>query len=180
MGNESLLPVAPALDEPLEMLEACHQRIEQQLNTLERLRAYLPEHGADETARRAAQGVLRYFRLAGPNHHADEEQDLFPALLRRATGNDAKTLVGLIDILLVEHAQMADALAVVLSQLEPIALGAGTTLDASAVERVAGLYRRHIECENLELLPLARRWLTPPDIERLSVTMTARRQVGTS
>ena len=124
MGNESLLPVAPALDEPLEMLEACHQRIEQQLNTLERLRAYLPEHGADETARRAAQGVLRYFRLAGPNHHADEEQDLFPALLRRATGNDAKTLVGLIDILLVEHAQMADALAVVLSQLEPIALAA--------------------------------------------------------
>ena len=31
MSSDSLLPIAPALDEPLEMLEACHQRIEQQL-----------------------------------------------------------------------------------------------------------------------------------------------------
>ena len=176
MSNESLLPVAPALDEPLEVLEACHQRIEQQLNTLERLRAYLPEHGADESARRAAQAILRYFRLAGPNHHADEEQDLFPALLQRATGNDAETLARLVKALLADHVQMAEALAIVLAQLDPIAHGAGTALDAAAVDRLAGLYRRHIERENRELLPLARRWLTSQDIERLSAAMTTRRQ----
>ena len=50
--TNSLLPQAPALDEPLEMLEACHERIEAQLQTLERLSAYLPGHGADEQSRR--------------------------------------------------------------------------------------------------------------------------------
>ena len=176
MSPDSLLPVAPALDEPLEMLEACHQRIEQQFATLERLLAYLPEHGADESARRAAQSVLRYFRQAGPNHHADEENDLFPVLTRCATGEDGLTAARLVDHLLAEHQQMAEALAVVLAQLEPIAQGAGVRLDAAAVDRVATLYRRHIERENGELLPLARRWLTPQDIEGLSAAMTARRQ----
>ena len=71
---------------------------------------------------------------------------------------------------------MAEALAVVLSQLEPIAQGTGVHLDAVAVSRVATLYRRHIERENGELLPLAHRWLTSQDIERLSAAMTDRRQ----
>ena len=176
MSSDSLLPIAPALDEPLEMLEACHQRIEQQLGTLERLLAYLPEHGADESARRAAQAVLRYFRQAGPNHHADEENDLFPVLSQRATGADGVAVTKLVDILLAEHQLMAEALAVVLSQLEPIAQGTGVHLDAVAVSRVATLYRRHIERENGELLPLAHRWLTSQDIERLSTAMTDRRQ----
>jgi hemerythrin-like domain-containing protein len=174
---DSLLPTAPALDEPLEMLGACHDRIEAQLRTLERLLDYLPAHGADAQARGAAQAVLRYFELAGPNHHEDEERDLFPVLAARAAPAEAACVQALIRDLLDDHARMAAALAVVRGQLAPIAAGEAAPLDEAAVRRLAALYRGHIERENGELLPLARRLLAPDDVRALSVAMSARRGV---
>jgi len=173
--TDSLLPHAPALDEPLEMLEACHDRIEAQLQTLERLLAYLPGQGADQQARQAAQAILRYFDLAGPNHHEDEERNLFPLLAARA-GGEAATADALIQDLLEDHGRMAAALDTVRRQLAPIAAGDGTRLEEDAVRRLTSLYRSHIEKENRELLPLARRLLNRPDVEALSQAMTARRR----
>ncbi|WP_204313425.1 hemerythrin domain-containing protein, partial [Klebsiella michiganensis] len=49
--------------------------------TLAKLSAHLPSHGADEQARQAARNIMRYFDVAGPHHHADEEEDLFPLLM---------------------------------------------------------------------------------------------------
>lgn len=173
--TDSLLPHAPALDEPLEMLEACHDRIEAQLQTLERLLNYLPGHGADPQARQAAQAILRYFDLAGPNHHEDEERDLFPALAALAGGESA-TVDALIRDLLTDHVGMASALDAVRRQLAPIAAGTGAALEPEAVRLLTSRYRSHIEKENRELLPLARRLLTPADVETLSQAMTARRR----
>lgn len=173
--TDSLLPHAPSLDEPLEMLEACHERIEAQLKTLERLLDHLPRHGADEQARQAARNVLRYFELAGPNHHEDEERNLFPTLIERAGTENVAVVRSLVADLLADHVQMAAALDVVRRQLLPIAEGSGAALEAVAVRHLAALYRRHIEKENRELLPLARRLLPPVDVEALSRAMTARR-----
>ena len=171
----SLLPHAPALDEPLEMLEACHERIEAQLKTLERLSAYLPDHGADEQSRQAARAILRYFDTAGPNHHEDEERNLFPVLVSRAGADDRATVDSLVSDLLADHAKMASAVGAVRGQLIPIADGTGDALDPASVRLMASLYRRHIEKENRELLALSRKLLTPQDIEDLSRAMTARR-----
>ena len=66
-------------DAPLAMLATCHERGERQCATLLRLVAHLREHGADAQAREAATAVMRYFDRASPDHHADEETDLFPA-----------------------------------------------------------------------------------------------------
>jgi len=67
-------------DEPLEMLLACHRRIEKQLETLKRLRTHLATEGVDPEASAAAQSVLRYFGKSAADHHHDEEQDVFPLL----------------------------------------------------------------------------------------------------
>jgi len=64
-------------DEPLEALQACHARIEEQLRTLERL----AQRGSPD---RAAAEVVRYFDTSGAQHHRDEDQDLFPLLRARA------------------------------------------------------------------------------------------------
>src|SRR5216117_2019427 len=72
-------------DDPLEMLLACHRRIERQLDTLKRLRAHVHERGVDAEASTAAQSVLRYFVKAAPDHHEDEEKDLLPLLDERIT-----------------------------------------------------------------------------------------------
>ena len=66
---------------PLEMLAACHGRVHKQCETLGRLAAHLPTHGSDTAAQQAATAVMRYFDTAARDHHADEEEDLFPALL---------------------------------------------------------------------------------------------------
>ena len=175
--NNSLLPHAPSLDEPLEMLEACHDRIEAQLKTLERLVPHLAAHGNDGQAQQAALAILRYFDRAGPNHHEDEEKDLFPTLRQRVSADDSEATQSLIDELLRDHAQMALALAAVRQQLHPLANGQPDgTLDAASVQRLATLYRQHIDKENQRLLPLARRTLSAADIATLSQHMTARRR----
>lgn len=74
-------------DEPFAMLAACHERIERMLQLLERLAAHLPAHGCDQQAVDAARDLMRYFDLAAPAHHEDEERHVLPAL--RAAGDDA-------------------------------------------------------------------------------------------
>lgn len=172
--SDSLLSVAPSLDEPLEILEACHGRIEQQLQTLARLLDYLPQHGADTQARQAATTVLRYFDTAGNNHHADEEENLFP-LLRLRAGAEPRT-EPLIAELLHDHEQMTAARTTVLAQLRSVAGGAAAALSRADVEAMSATYRAHIAHENAELLPLAARVLTPEDVLQLSRAMTARRE----
>ena len=69
-------------EEPFEMLEACHQRVHRMLGLMQRLAAHLGEKGADASAQQAARDVMRYFDLAAPAHHEDEERHVLP-LLRR-------------------------------------------------------------------------------------------------
>lgn len=176
--TDSLLPTAPALDEPLEILEACHGRIEAQLKTLERLLDHLPVHGADKQACQAARAILRYFDTAGQHHHEDEEQDLFPQLMVRAEGSAAEEVRILIQDLLADHALMSSAWHAVRQQLVALADGTSTALDEPSVQLLASRYRQHIERENREMLPLARRLLTPRDIMVLSQAMTTRRSRG--
>ena len=44
---------------PLQMLAACHTRVEKQCRTLERLQAHLPKHGSDGAAQEAATQTPR-------------------------------------------------------------------------------------------------------------------------
>jgi hemerythrin-like domain-containing protein len=172
--TESLLPIAPGLDEPLEILAACHGRIEQQLQTLAKLLDHLPQHGADQQAQQAARAVLRYFDTAGRNHHADEEENLFPLLRLRAV--DKPHLESALASLLGEHQQMETLWQTLQQQLLALADGDAMALDKLTAENFSQLYRNHIARENVEILPLAARLLTAEDVQQLSRAMTARRQ----
>ena len=74
-------------DQPFEMLSACHERVQRSLALLQRLQDHLASHGADPQARDAARDVMRYFDIAAPAHHEDEERHVLPVL--RAQGEDA-------------------------------------------------------------------------------------------
>ncbi len=173
---ESLIPVAPGLETPLEMLEACHERVEAQLQTLGRLVVWLPGHGADEQARKAAVNVMRYFDVAAVNHHMDEEEDLIPVLRKRATGAQAAEVLPLLDWVLEDHQLLFGAWSRMRQKLERIARGEAVSLRAAEVEGFASAYRQHIAREEAELIPWARRLLGEEDIARMSATMIARRR----
>ena len=175
---------AAGFEAPLEMLAACHGRVEDQCATLERLPAHLAAHGADRAAREAAQGALRYFDTSARHHHADEEQDLFPALLACAAPAGRPALEALIAGLRAQHRELERRWAGVRTQLEALARADGvparahpTSLNAEDVTQLCGLYRAHIAREEDELLPLAARSLALAQLDALGRAMRLRRGI---
>jgi pyridoxamine 5'-phosphate oxidase len=178
MSNSLLGPTAPTFDEPLAMLDACHGRIQAQLQTLRRLAAWLPHHGLDEQATQAATAVLRYFTQAAPHHHADEEQDVLPALLTAATtasADDQEQARCVVARILREHGEMEVARKAMLIRLQGILDRRWRELPVDEVEGFAGLYERHIVLETEQLLPLAGRLLSAEVQAELGVRMAQRR-----
>jgi hemerythrin-like domain-containing protein len=163
---------APGFDQPLAMLRACHERIQRQCATLTKLVAHLRSDGLTDSARQAAADIQRYFASAGRQHHADEEQDLFPRL-RTEPG-----LAGLLDTLVREHAVMES----LWQRLEPLLTAPDTIRDLDAFAQLAGefnmVYAHHIARENSELLPQAEKLLSSEAQRELGARMAARRGVS--
>jgi len=162
---------------PLEMLSACHRRIEQQCSTLRRLVPHLAVHGTDSEARLAAASVIRYFETAAKDHHADEEEDLFPALMESMAGSDAVCLRELTQGLAAEHRGLETRWQHLRSTLERVVANQSASLSASEVEAFAGLYEHHIEREEGELLPMAARLLSGVELDRIGRAMRERRGI---
>jgi hemerythrin-like domain-containing protein len=147
------------------MLRACHERIQRQCATLAKLAAHLRSDGLSDAARQAAADIHRYFSSAGRQHHADEEQDLFPLL------RNAPDLSGLLETLAREHADMeslwlrldrqlpARSTSSIHGVVEPLLAAPDAIHDLDAFARLAGefnaLCRQHIARENSGLLPQA-------------------------
>jgi pyridoxamine 5'-phosphate oxidase len=166
----------PSFDEPLEMLAACHERIEAQLATLERLGPHLETHGCDAEARSAAQAVLRYFDTGGTLHHQDEDEDLFPLLRHRAAAQGRAEIAAAIDELEREHETMDSQWERLRQRLLAIVEGEAR-LDSEEVTRFAWLYRRHMDREGAAVLPFARETLETPERAALGERMAARRNI---
>jgi hemerythrin-like domain-containing protein len=162
---------------PLEMLASCHIRIEKQCQTLERLAAHLPQHGADEPAQRAAASVLRYFDTAAQQHHADEEENLFPALLESMAGSDAVCLREMTAGLTAEHRKLEAQWRRLRVALEQIAAGTPALLPAHDVQAYVGLYKQHLQREDDELLPMAARLLGVAELDEIGRAMRQRRGI---
>lgn len=173
---DSLLPAIPSIsDEPLEMLEACHGRVRAFTETLRKLVPHLAQHGADAEAAQAATNILRYFDLAAPKHHQDEEVDLFPMLL--AAAPDDVELSSAIARLRAEHLQMADLWLQVRELLLLVSEGRMADLARDRLaERFADFYQQHAAAEEAGVFAAAQRLLNPAQLAQLGLSMAARRQ----
>lgn len=171
----TLLPTpAPDFSQPLDLLSACHRRIDGFTAMLLKLPAHVARHGADAEARQAAQRALKYFDTAGRHHHDDEETDLFP-LLRAAAERDGNAEIpALLDELQAQHLEMEQAWQALRPALLALAEGIAAA-DGLPVEYFAALYRRHIPLEENFLLPYAERMLTPGQTQALGLAMARRR-----
>ena len=145
---------------------------------LRRLVPHVAAHGVDRAASEAAQAVLRYFDLAAPDHHADEEQDLFPALLESMAGSDAVCLRELIVALTLAAPRAR-------SPLAGAAPGAGCASPPAKpwrwTRRWCGgwsrAYRQHLAREDAELLPMAARLIGDAPLQQIGRAMRLRRGI---
>jgi hypothetical protein len=161
---------------PVASLSACHRRLLQQCGSLRGLAAQLNERGADPPAREAAGAVMRTFDSAAHHHHADEELDLFPALIESMAGSDAVCLRELTEALTAEHRELQQRWHALRAALERAGRGDTAALNVDAVEAFVGLYQRHIAREEAELLPMAQRLLNDDELQRIGSAMRARRE----
>jgi hemerythrin-like domain-containing protein len=166
----------PSFDEPLEMLSACHERIEEKLAVLERLGPHLETKGCDAEAKAAAQAVLRYFDTSGVFHHQDEDEDLFPLLRKRAAERGRADIAAAVEELEREHETMDAQWRRLRQRLLAIVEGE-PRLDVEEVKRFAWLYRRHMDREGAAVLPFAGEALEPAERAALGERMAARRNV---
>lgn len=175
MRSELHAEAAPDFGDPLGLLSACHRRMLSFCELLSRMPPHLAKRGVDAEALDAARRVVRYFDLAAPLHHLDEECDLFPLL------SGTPPLGPLVDRLRAQHRELEREwlrLAELLRQLDD------GVFDAAAFRYAAEAFcrscREHIETEEKQLLPAARSRLEPEQLRRLGQAMARRRGHGTS
>ncbi|HZZ91281.1 MAG TPA: hemerythrin domain-containing protein [Usitatibacter sp.] len=177
--RSELFDTPAGFDEPLEMLQGCHRRIERQLETLTRLRSHVAERGVDAEASAAAQAVVRYFVQAAAHHHADEEKDLFPLLESRITdAGESARFRAFRESLEQDHRSLEAAWSRLKKPLEAIGEGLSRPLAETDVHAFVAAYAHHILTEETHLLDFCNRWLTEADRETLGRAMAARRKVA--
>ena len=166
---------AVGFDQPFEMLEACHDRVRRSLALLGKLVAYLSDHPHDAQSRSASRDVLRYFDLAAPLHHQDEERHVFP----RLAGVMDAALTHTVARLRADHAQMESLWADLRPVLEDWAgNAAGAAPDERARRLVAaftGLCDQHLEVEETLVFSAARARTDEAGLMSMSQDMAHRR-----
>ncbi len=165
---------AVGFDTPFEMLVACHERVQRTLALLDRLVRYLHSDGCDGSARQAARDVLRYFDVAAPLHHEDEERHVFPPLLAQG----APAVVAAVQRLQADHGAMHAHWQAARERLLALAEGrtdAFTAEDEALMERFASGYGAHIRTEEDLVYPAARALLPEPALAAMGQDMRQRR-----
>ena len=131
-------------------------------------------HDAD--SRSAARDVLRYFDIAGPHHHEDEERHVFPPLQQHADALVRDAVVQL----QADHVQMHDQWqrlrAVLLAWRDAEPAPAITDADRTLVRDFVAAYQRHIPLEESVVYPAARPLFSPAELERIGTEMAQRRR----
>lgn len=165
-------------EQPFEMLDACHERVERMLRLLGKIRDHVKTHGADAQARDAARDVMRYFDQAGPHHHEDEERHVFPPLLAQRE----PAVLAVVIRLKQDHREMALMWAQVRAALTALVeAGEGwagfSDEDQQRFDAYDALYRRHLLDENGVVYPAARSVIRGEALQAMSADMMARRGV---
>lgn len=147
------IPPATSVDdaEPLERFAECHKGIVNQLQSLRELPALL---AAVARAREIAADTEQFFQQAVFSHHADEEKDLFPAVLAHASaGKERNEVQHLVEQLTAEHRSIEKLWATLQPGLARLAQGQPGDVDAAAVENLVRRYTAHARFEEAEFLP---------------------------
>lgn len=163
-------------DEPMEMLHACHDRVRRSLDLLRRLCERVSEGRLDAAVYSAAADVLRYFDLAAPHHHEDEERHIFPLILRQCADPALRDAVLRMQ---EDHRAMASQWAGLRTPLAALAGGHGEAFGSeqiNAATRFRELYDRHAQTEETFIFPAARALADEPTLQAMGQEMAGRRR----
>lgn len=164
------------IDDPLDSLLRFHRRIERGLAALGELHARLESGVAGPLAGGTAAELIDLFTTRMAIHHADEEHDLIPTLLRRIARAEERDHFREIRLRLEsDHRELREAWRQLRAPLEAIAQGTRRRLPAETAAYFRALHGLHISTEEGALHRLARHRLLEADRAHLAGRMAARR-----
>lgn len=153
MSTTPSTPAAEPDDAPLLNFSNCHAGIINHLNAFGELPALLEPA---ERARKIAAETLGFFRDAVYEHHAEEEKELFPAVLHSAVkGEERDRVQVMVDQLTAEHRTVEAAWSRLEPELKKVAKGHSSELNVAGVQHLVESYLAHARFEEDHFLPLA-------------------------
>ena len=140
-------------DVPLNNFSHCHAGILRHLDTFGELPALL---APAQRARAVAEDIVKFFRAAAFEHHEEEEQELFTAVLADARpGEERERVQAMIALLTREHRDIEAQWRQLEPHLKKLLKGDAAEVDGAAIERLVRPYQQHARIEETEFLPLS-------------------------
>ncbi len=176
-------PLAPTFDDPIGVLRACHERIEQRVQILERACDIF--QGNDwkrkQEAAEALKPVVAYFTTGGVKHTEDEEISLFPRMRAHLVMGDEA--LATMQALESQHRkgesyveELKEAVARLIRQPGEFSLDDVEQLESITV-KMSTHYRPHIKLEDDSIFPLALDILRADDLAAIGKEMARRRNL---
>ena len=162
------------METPLPGFSECHAGILSKLRTAVDLPQLLQ---AAARAKQLAHDLETMFAGGISSHHADEEQELFPCVLRSARpGVEKEKVSAMIDRLVREHRDIEALFRQVQPALHRAERGSEAHLDAAVLRDLLDRYISHASFEEQEFLPLAQEILgrSSNDMAALGVSLHLR------
>ena len=129
---------------------------------------------ASRGALQAATDVLRYFDLAAPHHHEDEERHVFPPLSNHPDHRVRQAVTTLQDEHVRMHALWQRLRAVLVAWRDTEPAPEITPADRTLVAEFAALYAGHISLEETVVYPAAQVVLDANALDPMGREMAAR------
>lgn len=149
------MPVHPPIDvdAPLPQFANCHHGI---IDTLQAAVDLPRQLQLAAQARKAAADLVQLFDHGVVSHHADEEQELFPAVQRSAAaGGEAESVNQMVQQLIAEHRFVERLWKQLAPEMRKAARGAAVDVNAELLADLIGAYADHARFEEQHFLPLA-------------------------
>ena len=165
--------IAPPVSEgPIDHLLACHRRIENRLQILERAGEHLEDRFEESLL--AILNSLRFMDTSGVLHTVDEEESVFPRLRAYLPADEIRYL----DHLESQHREVDEvysSLKETISSLQLQRTPEHAALYRELVAKLVAAYRAHIASEDTVLMEMARRALSPAELTDIKAEMRSRR-----
>ena len=164
-----------AFEQPLDLLLSCHDKIIHFSSALYKIAIALQQEGWNDDYAVSADQIRHYFNIAGPEHHLDEEQHLFPAIQALPDDSlDKKSDIStLIQRMISEHSK-TDALWLLLDKML-----AQRSEDFITLKKLSHQFKtemhEHARIENDIIFPYARQHISVAEFKIMGLAIAQRR-----
>lgn len=164
-------------ESPLNEFSGCHENIFENFRQLQAMLELLYKDGRADEVRVMAKAQLTFFKDVVFVHHAEEEHELFTAVMDSATeGDEAGQARKYIKRLVAEHRNLEAMWATIESDIRRLAKGKKAELDSEIAEKLARDYLAHATFEEQYFLPLSAKILSKSDLSALGMSLHMRHQ----